>query len=173
MCAGISNESLLAIIGVAGTLLGVIISSTFTYLTKRSEHALFVKRLRAEKLFELYDSLLFRIVQGEATDFFDVNGQKRPIVIILTSPDSFEQWYIPFTATWFQKRHLFDDQSLDAVRAVHNFLLPVVGRAGSVRDSIGSLSREDAFQLSEQLLPLLSHSYQVLREYLFHGLEKN
>ena len=166
-------NALAAIIGGGSALLGVLITSIFNHISKKSEHANFVKRMRLEKIIELYDALLFTIIKGRTTIMAPINGVNHEVNGILLNPSHFYDWYMEFMGTWYTKQHYFDPRSQAACQALRVYFNRFLLNPDDIRTTMQQLTPQDVLKLTAELRPLLSACYSALNDYWSHGIERS
>lgn len=168
-----SDTVIAAAIVVVGTLGGVFITSLFNLLTKKTEHRIFIKRLRAERTFDFCAQLVSHILSAEYVDYVDYNGGKAPIYYRLTQPASFLNWYAEFVDMYRSREHLLNPRTLEACKNLSGFLYALVDSHKELirESSLKPLTLERLVQVSAQLQPVIFEVHASLQEFLKHGIE--
>jgi hypothetical protein len=162
-----------ALIAVGGTALGVLITSWFNLLSKKSEHKVFIKRFRAERTFDFCEQLISHILRAEYTDFIDFAGKKVEVYHFLQRKEHFKNWYAQYVDTWYSKQYLLNNRSLIACQKLNKFLYDLTDSHEQLirESSLKPLTPEQLAKASEELRPLLFEVHESLQSFLQHGIE--
>ena len=113
----LSNETLLAILGVAGTLIGTLGGAYFAYRSIDKQFSQSIKKMRVERTFLAYEQLLEVIIAVQSILTFEGKRMSPALAI-----QHFSLWYSQFQPLWHQKQYLLDDESLIACRRIAEFI---------------------------------------------------
>ena len=162
-----SNELLLAIIGITGTLLGIFIGAFFSYksIDKQFKHS--IKRMLIERKISAYDELLEIIVTAQGTRrVIDTDKSIYKVSVILSSSKYFSQWFVPYHLAWAQKKYQLDPSSLSCCSDVSDFIQEFLDNHPEWHSNPPAV---DATELSRDLhsrfLSLLENAYNSLKVY--------
>jgi hypothetical protein len=164
----------LALIAMMGTALVAFITMLFSYLSKRLEHKLFVKQIRATRTFDAYELLIETLLRAEALGVIVINGSPHAFNHILISSNSFHEWHRVFLNAWYTKQYLLDQKSLANCASLQNFLGAVIYQYPKLMEESANqiLTPQQLVDVSAKLLPLLVVSRGSLTQYLSNKLEE-
>ena len=166
------NPGLLTtLVGVMGALAGVAITAYFGYRTKKLDHALFVKRLRVERIFIAYENLLSVINEAQQMQRLKIREKEYAVFAFFSTRGAVPAWYRSFLHTWYRKRYLIDDDSYAICREINRFIDRLMDEEPSLEHGLPLISSEDQVRLTEALRPLLSKAHDLLRDYLLNRIQ--
>jgi hypothetical protein len=176
----LSNETILAVLGIAGTLFGTIGGAYFSYRSIDKQFSQSIKKMRIDRTFTTYESLLEIIIAAQSKAFVTHGDIRSPISPILVDPEIFRSWYTQFQTLWHQKQYLLDEKSLIACRSIAEHLAKFTAKYPQFKSGIlenrnvqsVEINYQEVSSFHKEFLALLDVAHQSLRDFLLHKIEE-
>jgi len=171
-----SNELLLALVGILGTLGGTFAGSLFSFLSLKRQFSQSIRTIRLNRTFDSYENLLEIIIAAQVHMTYADKGVQHRLSTILYESTQFRAWYPEYLQAWHQKKYLLDLKSLTACEKLAAFIIdlnneyPGFRAESKDKPQIETLSK--LFEIHMRFFDLLSECYESLRAYLLSGIEK-
>ena len=164
----------IALIGILGTAIGALIPSFFNYFSKKSEHKIYIRQMRAERAYTACEKLIANIYLAEYGEIINVNGKDYYVSHLLQQPENFIAWYAQFVDTWYPKQYILSDKSFEACAKLHSYLFNLTDEHSQLigRPSIKPLTQEQLLKSSEELRVLLDEAHKALEAFLRNDIEE-